>query len=161
MNTWKKINYRRVTSWSSSKPQMGVAHYNEYHFLTSARPEHTAANCTPTWSRTASLLLDWSSDALYCTTVVPKRSRDSVSDDVAFRRPAVELLVVTMHSWALPCHTKRAKRLGRSTSFRPEIWRRFPRRKVPKIPRGCSRIHHQFLAEIWFPPSFCRTFRSL
>ena len=29
-----------------------------------------------------------------------------MSDDVAFRRPAVELLVVTMHGWALPCHTK-------------------------------------------------------
>ena len=43
---------------------------------------------------------------MYCTTVVPKRSRDSVSDDVAFRRPAVELLVVTMHGWALPCHPK-------------------------------------------------------
>ena len=26
--------------------------------------------------------------------------------DVAFRGAAVELLVVTMHSWALPCHTK-------------------------------------------------------
>ena len=43
---------------------------------------------------------------LYCTAVVPKRSRDSVSDDVAFRRPAVELLVVTMHGWALSYHTK-------------------------------------------------------
>ena len=32
-------------------------------------------------------------------TVVPKRSRDSVSGDVSFRRPAVELLVVTMRSW--------------------------------------------------------------
>ena len=31
-------------------------------------------------------------------TVVPKRSRDSVSGDVSFHRPAVELLVVTMHS---------------------------------------------------------------
>ena len=32
--------------------------------------------------------------------LVPKRSRDSVSGDVSFRRPAVELLVVTMHSRA-------------------------------------------------------------
>ena len=31
-------------------------------------------------------------------TVLPKRSRDSVSGDVLFRRPVVELLFVTMHS---------------------------------------------------------------
>ena len=48
--------------------------------------------------------------ALYCTTVVSKRSSDIVSGDVEFRRPAVELLVVTMHSWAQPCHTKRVTR---------------------------------------------------
>ena len=54
----------------------------------------------------------------HCTaTVVPKRSRDSVSDDVAFRRPAVELLVVTMHGWALPCHTKSGLRTPSSTSY--------------------------------------------
>ena len=41
-----------------------------------------------------------------CTTVVLKRSPDNVSDDVAFRGPAVELLVVTMHRLAQPCHTK-------------------------------------------------------
>ena len=54
---------------------------------------------------------------LYCTAVVPKRSRDSVTDDVAFRRPAVELLVITMHSWALPCHTKSGFRTPSSTSY--------------------------------------------
>ena len=51
------------------------------------------------------------------TTVVPKRSRDSVSDDAAFRRPAVELLVVTMQGWALPCHTKRGFRTPSSASY--------------------------------------------
>ena len=59
-------------------------------------------------------LLHWRS---FDDTVVPKRSRDSVSGDVSFRRPAVELLVVTVYSWALPCHTKTSKRPGRSTSF--------------------------------------------
>ena len=53
---------------------------------------------------------------MYFSTVVPKRSRDSVSDDVAFRRPAVELLV-TMHGWALPCHTKSGFRKPSSTSY--------------------------------------------
>ena len=45
-----------------------------------------------------------------------------MSGDVSFRRPAVELLVVTMHSWALPCHTKRANRPGRSTRFELKFW---------------------------------------
>ena len=40
-----------------------------------------------------------------------------MSDDVAFRRPAVELLVVTMHGWALPCHTKSGFRTPSSTSY--------------------------------------------
>ena len=35
--------------------------------------------------------------SLYWTTEVSKMSRDSVSGDVSFHRPAVELLVVTMH----------------------------------------------------------------
>ena len=35
--------------------------------------------------------------------------------DVSFRRPAVELLVVTMHRRAQPCHTK-------SASLRPNRW---------------------------------------
>ena len=55
---------------------------------------------------------------MYCTTtVVPERSRDSVSGDVAFLRPAVELLVVTIHGWALPCHTKGGFRTPSSTSY--------------------------------------------
>ena len=55
--------------------------------------------------------------SLYCTTVVPKRSRDSVSDDVSFRRPAKELLVVTMHSWAQLRHTTSGFHPTQSTSY--------------------------------------------
>ena len=47
---------------------------------------------------------------LNCTTVVRRRSRhDRVSANLSFRWPAVELLVVTIHSWAQPCHTKSAR----------------------------------------------------
>ena len=40
-----------------------------------------------------------------------------MSDDIAFRRPAVDLLIVTMHIWALPCHTKSGFRKPSSTSY--------------------------------------------
>ena len=42
----------------------------------------------------------------YCTIIVPKRLRDSVSGDVSFRIPTVELLVVTMHSGRSPVTRK-------------------------------------------------------
>ena len=46
---------------------------------------------------------------MYCC-VVPKWSRDRVSGDVSFRRPAVELHVATMRSRAQACHRKSARR---------------------------------------------------
>ena len=45
-----------------------------------------------------------------CNIVLPKRSRDNVPGDISFRRPAMELLIVTMHSWAQPCHTTNSRR---------------------------------------------------
>ena len=47
-----------------------------------------------------------------------------MSEDVLFRITEVELLAVTVYSWALLCHTKTAKRPGRSTSFELKFFRR-------------------------------------
>ena len=93
---------------------------------------------------------------LYYCTVVPKRSRDSVSDDVAFRRPAVELLAATMHGWALPCHTKSGFRTPPSTSYRLKFLPRCFRRECqPYIPVATEFII--FLRSYGIFPHFAET----
>ena len=83
-------------------------------FTESVRVEHIAVNCRPTWWHAVPPLLDWRSfdDAVtvalyYCS---PQKVVWQRVWDVSFRRPAVELLVLTTHSRAQPCHTKSARR---------------------------------------------------
>ena len=103
--TRKKLKQTHM-SWSSSKPQVRVALHNfssssnqralSISLRTAHQPGHARRRCY--WIGAVM--------SLYCTTVVPKSSRDSVSGAISFRTPAVELRVVTIHSWGQLRHTK-------------------------------------------------------
>ena len=116
------IKQEESASWSSGKPQVTVAHHN--FSSSSNQPDLSISLLTTHQSGNPRRRCCWIEAviSLFCPTVVPRRSRDSVSGDVSFRRPPVELFIVTMHSWAQLRHTKSGFHPTKSMSYWPKLY---------------------------------------